>query len=450
MTRKTTQLLRIGLITLAAGAAINLPGAAVAETFSLDDNPSAPLTSPFVPPFLSAEDPYGMGLPASLAGLLGPSPTLIAGPWLDADLLKPRPGGPVPQLDVRAIELFYLNAVSGNHADVDEFWEEITLRFSVSRETTGMPGTASFKQAMLNQQPGDIFETDMLFPNPAIFVGTLGGGPFAGILPSAGFGGGNVLHLDESMLQLTAGIGPGGHIPPNEEAPPIDNGTHDNVDAYNEIPVRQLDWNEDFITDYSFYFSVPIAETTITGLLPADIYDVIPGAPLFPIGAPPFAFAAQMGLGQFGEVEDDIDALVVWDRGERHGPAWGGPGAEPGIDFALFSLAPGSATLGALGLSAGTVFFTDFTGAFAVYAFEKDLGLDSRFGVEWANVDALEIAEGIPGGCVGDLDGDGDTDLADLGILLASYGVDGGGDLDGDGDTDLSDLGILLADYGCV
>ncbi|HUU98637.1 MAG TPA: hypothetical protein VM487_23130, partial [Phycisphaerae bacterium] len=51
--------------------------------------------------------------------------------------------------------------------------------------------------------------------------------------------------------------------------------------------------------------------------------------------------------------------------------------------------------------------------------------------------------------CVGDLDGDGDTDQADLGILLASYKSDAGGDLDGDGDTDQADLGILLADWGC-
>jgi subtilisin family serine protease len=47
----------------------------------------------------------------------------------------------------------------------------------------------------------------------------------------------------------------------------------------------------------------------------------------------------------------------------------------------------------------------------------------------------------------GDLDGDGDVDLADLGILLSSYGVDGAGDLNGDGVTDLADLGILLAHY---
>jgi 1,4-alpha-glucan branching enzyme len=51
--------------------------------------------------------------------------------------------------------------------------------------------------------------------------------------------------------------------------------------------------------------------------------------------------------------------------------------------------------------------------------------------------------------CSGDLDGDGDTDQSDLGLLLAAYGIDAAGDLDGDGDTDQSDLGILLADYGC-
>ncbi len=57
---------------------------------------------------------------------------------------------------------------------------------------------------------------------------------------------------------------------------------------------------------------------------------------------------------------------------------------------------------------------------------------------------ALDMAD-----CAGDLDGDGDTDQADLGALLASYGVDAGGDLDGDGDTDQADLGALLAGYGC-
>lgn len=52
--------------------------------------------------------------------------------------------------------------------------------------------------------------------------------------------------------------------------------------------------------------------------------------------------------------------------------------------------------------------------------------------------------------CPGDLSGDGAVTIADLGILLASYDVDGGGDLDGDGDTDTADLGVLLANFDCV
>jgi hypothetical protein len=160
-----------------------------------------------------------------------------------------------------------------------------------------------------------------------------------------------------------------------------------------------------------------------------------------------------MGLDMLipDEGRDNIDSLVVWDLAAPHGPAWNGPGAEPALDFALFTLSPGSASLVALGLPASTVFFTDFTGAFAVYCLDIDLALDSPLGPEWSNVDALEVEQLPPHNiCVGDLDGDGDTDQADLGILLASYGVNGGGDLDGDGDTDQADLGILLGDYGCT
>jgi len=54
-------------------------------------------------------------------------------------------------------------------------------------------------------------------------------------------------------------------------------------------------------------------------------------------------------------------------------------------------------------------------------------------------------------GCLGDLDDDGDTDLADLAVLLSEYGGASGSDadFDHDGDVDLSDLAFLLSDYGC-
>jgi hypothetical protein len=58
--------------------------------------------------------------------------------------------------------------------------------------------------------------------------------------------------------------------------------------------------------------------------------------------------------------------------------------------------------------------------------------------------------------CVGDIDGDNDTDHADLGALLAAWGTEPGdpdwnpdADLDGDGQVGHGDLGILLGDWDC-
>ena len=63
----------------------------------------------------------------------------------------------------------------------------------------------------------------------------------------------------------------------------------------------------------------------------------------------------------------------------------------------------------------------------------------------------ITLADGLPG----DIDGDGDVDQSDLGILLAAYSSCEGdeywnpdADLDGNGCVDQSDLGILLANYG--
>ncbi|MFG0251659.1 MAG: right-handed parallel beta-helix repeat-containing protein, partial [Phycisphaerales bacterium JB038] len=59
--------------------------------------------------------------------------------------------------------------------------------------------------------------------------------------------------------------------------------------------------------------------------------------------------------------------------------------------------------------------------------------------------------------CTGDVDGDGDTDQADLGLFLITFErlpsdplYDPRADFDLDGDTDQSDFSILLADYGCA
>lgn len=56
-------------------------------------------------------------------------------------------------------------------------------------------------------------------------------------------------------------------------------------------------------------------------------------------------------------------------------------------------------------------------------------------------------------GCVADVDGDYDADVADLAQLLGGYGMTSGasyadGDIDGDGDVSLDDLATLLGEYG--
>ena len=48
-------------------------------------------------------------------------------------------------------------------------------------------------------------------------------------------------------------------------------------------------------------------------------------------------------------------------------------------------------------------------------------------------------------GVVGDLNGDGKVDGADLGLLLSQWGVAGNGDLNGDGTVNGADLGLMLA-----
>ena len=55
--------------------------------------------------------------------------------------------------------------------------------------------------------------------------------------------------------------------------------------------------------------------------------------------------------------------------------------------------------------------------------------------------------------CSGDIDGDGDTDVFDFGILAANFGASvtpgTNGDLNGSGSVDVFDFAILAADFGC-
>lgn len=68
------------------------------------------------------------------------------------------------------------------------------------------------------------------------------------------------------------------------------------------------------------------------------------------------------------------------------------------------------------------------------------------------NIDDVQILGVTSTACLGDADGDGDVDIADLGLVLANFGstVPPGslGDVDGSGVVDIADLGLVLANFG--
>lgn len=122
--------------------------------------------------------------------------------------------------------------------------------------------------------------------------------------------------------------------------------------------------------------------------------------------------------------------------------------------------------LSGFGGSAWRIYVNDGTGNFtffddvpapsnpscaALFDLDNDGDLDAALFDEIADV--VVLAQNTAQGYGGDLDLDGDVDLADLSGLLSNYGLGSGaehadGDIDGDGAVTLADLSALLEDYG--
>jgi len=347
------------VLTLASGSMFG-------QEFSLDDDPTFPITGPNVPPFRSAEDEFGLNLPATLAGLIGPSPSLGMGPFLDSDILTP---GPAPFI---ALPFAFVDSVSSDHNPNNTAmhlvnpW--IAIRFSIDRATGGLNAVdPSWIQASNMDQPADIFQGSIAFQHPGNWCPSPPPvmPPWGGILPPAGTGGAstNFLISDNTFF----GLGP---FP-------------DNIDAYNVLPP---------LTPNGFvYFTLHAAEMALSGFSGADLLVRVPGG-----AVQPYAPAPTMGLDTLrGPKSDSIDALIIWENG-------GDPAHhDPDVDYALFSLAPASGTLLALqamGIPAGpgTVFFTPFNGNFYIYIWPSDVSagpfpspplLGNRYDT---NIDALE------------------------------------------------------------
>jgi hypothetical protein len=375
--RATRALLCIALVAVLAVTS------ASGQSFSLDDNPFAPLIGPPGIGF-GAENPFGLaaaGYPPGLA----PSPSLpLIGPTGDGAILSP---GPVVQHP--GPDGFYVASLSSNKSPVTPQSNTfLDLLFSIDRTSAGLPGTASLAEAALSQAPGDIYRTTASFIHPGFFAGTLVsvGAPvptYAGVLPAGPGIGSNTLYINQGLPGVgVPGLGlmtnpPGGPpliLPSGVLAPPITPGSHDNVDGF-DTATFNTGFPPDVLFDINTYFTVYPAEAVVVGVSASDVFLAAAGTPVaVPV---PWAPAGALGMDSLGPhpgagtpFSDNVDALIVWDNGI--------PGVlEPVIDYALFGLAPGSLSLITMpgAINDADVFFTDFTGLFALYATAAELGL---------------------------------------------------------------------------
>lgn len=372
----------IGCLVLCL-TALDLPGQAVPPEYSLDDYP---------PGFGSAECEWGQPNTACMAGFCGPSPSLALFGFFDSDVLLPGPAllisfPPPPE---------YMDAFSCDHSSMLPCGGGLFVRFSVDRATGGVnAGDASFLQAQILEQAGDIFRSNQPFTHPNDPASPIIPLPpplppfppvYGGPIGPAGIGGFNQLMYDQ--------WGSFGLIPP-PPGPPIDN-----IDGFNEWPHSIL-----ASTNPNNFFCLHPASAAVFGVSPADIF-ICPNPP--GLGIPPsvvFVPANMMGLDilvpnpKYPYIEhDSIDGLAFWDNGEQGV-------LEPGVDWCVFTLAPDSPTLTNLNniqfpgiVSAADIFITDFQGYFYTWLYPTDIGVGPNPSpplppncISRINVDAVDL-----------------------------------------------------------
>ena len=222
------------------------------------------------------------------------------------------------------------------------------LVFSGNRPSTGMAGTPYSLEAGNNQAASDLWRTLITSASPAAVMAACA--PVAIVPP-------HFLHRNQTGFNLSRTAAPGVAVMPPQ----------DNIDA---VEMDVLDFTGDDVHDVDVYFSLDAASPSLVAS-GADIY-FSPAASGFFV---PFSFPAAIGLVGM----DNLDSLVMWDRVNLGV-------ADAGVDFALFSLAPGSPTLAMLGASPADIFVTNFAGGFCLFAPAGALGL---IGAD--NVDGLDV-----------------------------------------------------------
>jgi hypothetical protein len=221
------------------------------------------------------------------------------------------------------------------------------LYFSADRASLGLAGTPYRAEAVVNQAASDVWRMNNVTANSPLVS-------MAACAPS-GIGGAHALFRNQDSYDFIFSAAPGVAIAGNQ----------DNLDA---LELDDLDPSLDKVHDVGVYFSLDAASPSLGGASPALLF-------FAPAGG---VFAPWVGAAQIGLVPaDDIDALVVWDRGVIGAP-------DAGVDLILFSLAPGSPSLG--GFSPATIFVSDLAGLACPFVAANTLGLRAA-----DNVDGLDV-----------------------------------------------------------
>ncbi len=257
--------------------------------------------------------------------------------------------GPITEVRDAALGLVgadNVDAVSANTPNAKNI--PYHMYFTADRASLGLGGTPYRGEALLNQAASDVWRMNNLTSiSPLASMA----GCVAAAIPAP-----QALFRNQDNYDFIFTALPG--------AGPLA-GNQDNMDA---LELDDLDPSFDQIHDVGVYFSLDAASPSLGVGSPANI--------LFaPAGGP---FGLWAGFGALGLVAgDDIDGLVVWDRGVIGAP-------NPGVDLVLFSLAPGSPSLGAG--SPADVYVSDLTGVFCLFLPANALGMRAA-----DNVDGIDV-----------------------------------------------------------
>lgn len=365
-----------------------------------------------------------------------PSPTIGIGGITPADVLvKPGPSIVVPSL---SLGLTPLDELDGLSVDAGEFLpgDPFVIIFSVSRTSTGLtaPDAALvaqnrpfnvLNQAGLNQAMGDLFMTTRDFDA-------------GGLIPDAG--GGRTFSTNNTLVINQGDTGGVDMDLMPEKAPTkaqLSGTMKDSVDAVVTASSASSGARAggargpggsgpggDPTQPRPVFFSLRRGSPSLFNLPggPSGANIFFDAAPEQPGGETIFIVADQLGLIATPDgAGDDISGFTVF---------IGGPGRGVGGPIVLFTLAPGSPSLGTT-FSPADVFVSSSGGSFARFASSDQLGLATTDAItgftilKTSNVDQLVLDSAIQLRIPGDFDEDGQLTDTDCEAFIGCYSGDG-------------------------